>query len=527
VEVTKLSLVLKVLEGENQQTLMTQLRLFQERALPDLGQNIKCGNSLISPDIYDSEQRPLLSEDEHYRVNVFDWQTEFQEVLGSGGFDAVIGNPPWGAEFTAFELAYHRQQNHEIIVRMIDSFMYFVYQGAKKLKAHGRFGMILPDVLLYQKDNAKLREFILKHFQIDVILNMGNVFEQVTRPASIIIFQRDIPAKHQMRTANLSDTSKLEKQARLANESHFGHTLQHSLSEIPSTLFITENPDRYNIWVKVNNVAHRTLAQCIDEDGIQRGASPDLKEAFIVDTKARQKYGLENYKLRRVLTGGKQVKRYVIDYPDLWIIYMTQTDNIKEVPHIQRFIDQFAHKITCKEVFQNKHSLYSLHRPRKERIFLKDQKLLGVITEDTIKVALDDAQTFVTDGLFVFAVKNDITVHYLMALLNSRLFVFVYRLLTLEEGRVLAQVKPTTLNQLPIRTINFAEPVDKWSHDQVVARVTDIITLNKHLADGKTEHEKMALQRQIHTVDRQIDQLVYQLYGLTAEEVNLVEQATR
>ncbi len=150
-----------------------------------------------------------------------------------------------------------------------------------------------------------------------------------------------------------------------------------------------------------------------------------------------------------------------------------------------------------------------------------------MITEDTIKVALDDAQTFVTDGLFVFAVKNDITVRYLMALLNSRLFVFVYRLLTLEEGRVLAQVKPTTLNQLPIRTINFAEPVDKWSHDQVVARVTDIITLNKHLADGKTEHEKMALQRQIHTVDRQIDQLVYQLYGLTAEEVNLVEQATR
>ena len=185
---TKLSLVLKVLEGENQQTLMTQLRLFQERALPDLAQNIKCGNSLIGPDIYDSEQIPLLSEDERYRINVFDWQTEFQEILGAGGFDAVIGNPPWGAEFTALELAYHRQHNQEIIVRMIDSFMYFVYQGSKKLKAHGRFGMILPDVLLYQKDNAKLRGFILKYFKIDVLLNMSNVFEKVTRPASIIIF---------------------------------------------------------------------------------------------------------------------------------------------------------------------------------------------------------------------------------------------------------------------------------------------------------------------------------------------------
>ena len=137
---------------------------------------------------------------------------------------------------------------------------------------------------------------------------------------------------------------------------------------------------------------------------------------------------------------------------------MTQTDNIREIPHIKRYIDQFAHKITCKEVLQNKHPLYSLHRPRKERIFLKDHKLFGVITEDTIKVALDDAHTFATDGLYVFAVKDDINVDYLMALLNSRLFVFVYRLLTLEEGRVLAQVKPTTLHQLPIRTIDFSEP---------------------------------------------------------------------
>jgi hypothetical protein len=60
VEVTKLSLLLKVLEGENQQTLITQLRLFQERALPDLGQNVKCGNSLISPNIYDTHVDGLL-----------------------------------------------------------------------------------------------------------------------------------------------------------------------------------------------------------------------------------------------------------------------------------------------------------------------------------------------------------------------------------------------------------------------------------------------------------------------------------
>ena len=123
VEVTKLSLLLKVLEGENNQTLERQLRFFHERALPDLGNNIKCGNSLIGPDFYDNDlfkshqdhagkNHPSVSplakgglkgghgifdEEERYRINVFDWNAEFPEIMKAGGFDAVIGNPPvWG-----------------------------------------------------------------------------------------------------------------------------------------------------------------------------------------------------------------------------------------------------------------------------------------------------------------------------------------------------------------------------------------------------------------------------------------------
>ena len=145
VEVTKLSLLLKVLEGETGQTLQTIFRLFQERALPDLGDNIKCGNSLIGPDFYQQGELPLLTDDEKYRINVFDWHDGISANLPSeryesggelreapppnwttpmpgvplhgsysikkmkekavppvpvepeweGGFDAVIGNPPY------------------------------------------------------------------------------------------------------------------------------------------------------------------------------------------------------------------------------------------------------------------------------------------------------------------------------------------------------------------------------------------------------------------------------------------------
>src|SRR5207249_5197113 len=79
VETTKLSLLLKVLEGETSQTI--QPELLHGRALPDLGDNIKCGNSLIGPDFYQQQQLELLDEEERYRVNVFDWQAEFSEVF--------------------------------------------------------------------------------------------------------------------------------------------------------------------------------------------------------------------------------------------------------------------------------------------------------------------------------------------------------------------------------------------------------------------------------------------------------------
>jgi predicted type IV restriction endonuclease len=83
VEVTKLSLLLKVLEGENEETLGKTYRLFHERALPDLGDNIKCGNSLIGPDFYAGKQLSLIDEEERYRINAFDWNAEFPHIFPS------------------------------------------------------------------------------------------------------------------------------------------------------------------------------------------------------------------------------------------------------------------------------------------------------------------------------------------------------------------------------------------------------------------------------------------------------------
>lgn len=92
-----------------------------------------------------------------------------------------------------------------------------------------------------------------------------------------------------------------------------------------------------------------------------------------------------------------------------------------------------------------------------------------------------------------------------MGVLNSKLFVFVYRLLTLEKGRVLAQVKPTLLSKLPIRTIDFSNPEDKSQHDKLVSLVERMLDLQKQLAAAKLPQKKTVLNRQIEVTDRQIE----------------------
>ena len=90
-------------------------------------------------------------------------------------------------------------------------------------------------------------------------------------------------------------------------------------------------------------------------------------------------------------------------------------------------------------------------------------------------------------------------------------------------GAVRSHSPSSTSEQLPIRTIDFADPADVARHDRMVALVTQMLDLHARLAAEGVPHEKAALQRRIEMTDRQIDALVYELYGLSDEEIGIVE----
>jgi type I restriction-modification system DNA methylase subunit len=165
VEVTKLSLLLKVLEGETEESLGQQLSLWRERALPNLGENIKCGNSLIGPDFFEAQLMP--NEAELRSVNPFDWQAEFPEVMVVGGFDIVIGNPPYGFHqiHSEFVKPYYKKQ-FAASQGSFEHYFLFYERSIKLLKKNGVHGFIVPVTWLTIPSARSLRKLILDNYWI-------------------------------------------------------------------------------------------------------------------------------------------------------------------------------------------------------------------------------------------------------------------------------------------------------------------------------------------------------------------------
>jgi predicted type IV restriction endonuclease len=187
VEVTKLSLLLKVLEGETADAIARQMDMFNLRALPDLVANIRCGNSLVASDFYKSYQINLFDADQQLKVNVFDWRREFPFYAKSGGFQFVIGNPPYlysaGQEFAEYFKSHYSFSQYQT-----DYFVYFVEAALRLLREGGTLGFIIPDSWLNSENFSTMRQRLFAGWAVDQICTFTfKVFKKANIENSILI----------------------------------------------------------------------------------------------------------------------------------------------------------------------------------------------------------------------------------------------------------------------------------------------------------------------------------------------------
>jgi type I restriction-modification system DNA methylase subunit len=476
VEVTKLSLLLKVLEGESEQTIQPFLRLFQQRALPDLGNNIKCGNSLIGPDFYQQQNLPLINDDERLRINVFDWNYEYPDIMKSGGFDAVIGNPPYGATFIESEALYFRK-NYQVFRGVKDVYTCFMEASLTRLKNGGRLSFIIPSAWLGGPDYEILRRLFLT-YQIDtVILLPFDVFDEAYVDTAVLVISKlKAPFRHRVQTHVYGKHDKLSSIA--IAERNYRIIDQNIWRKMDGAKFMLE-PGAVQLLERIRKRCASTFGDVVE---IKRGV------LFDKDLLTKKRTSLNSF---RYFEG--DVYRYQLNLvADHWIEF---DDRMKERP--------------------------------KESIWFKGPRILlrRLVNRQQRLMASYAAESFITNkNLYSVLPKNKNNTPDILAVLgaiNSRLISYLY----------INQVTQATKDDFPQVTIKdmlalpFPAMTSKVHYNQLIKLIEQILDMHKQLQKTKTPHEKESLQRQIVAVDREIDQIVYQLYGLTDNEIKIVEAA--
>ena len=489
VEVTQLSLYLKMLEGESRATLAHNRELFSPDAplLPPLQDNIKCGNSLIASDF-------SLNPDDLLRVRAFDWDEGFRTIIQNGGFDAVIGNPPYvllcPEMFDEQSIEYLRR--YEVAQYKADLFHLFVQKGISLSRKHGLFGMIVPNTWLTLKFTDRLRRYIVENSAVTELVIFDHlVFQDANVYTALLFAEKKQP--------NLNHAVKIRK-----------------VTEAKSSLEIAE--------VTTNDVLQATWGSsdgCIFETRLT-GAAGRLVERLVanfptLESVARASLGCQAYNSSKHTK--EQIKNRVF-----------HSDHKKGNDYLQELA---GNDVGRYEINRSKgqwikygpwlHDYRTMDWLEGPRILIREisgpkpHSILGTYVEQTYchyKTILNVNPSNRT----AFSMK------FLLGILNSQLISFLYPFVS---NKLVAQAFPRLsvgdVKRLPIAIVDLEIREKKTLHDKLVALVDKMLVLVPRLRSAKSETERATLQNAVSATDRAIDALVYELYGLTPDEIALVE----
>jgi type I restriction-modification system DNA methylase subunit len=528
VEVTKLSLLLKVLEGESKESLDSQLRFFHERALPDLASNIKCGNSLIGPDFYQGRQLEMFDEEERYRINVFDWGERFPKIMKAGGFDAVIGNPPYVRQESLAASKDYFEKHYEAFDGVADLYAYFMEKGVKLLRDGGLFSIIVSSSFLRATYGEPLRRTLKKYSAVVRLVDFGGLAVFANAKDTYVCIPLLAKGANQKAVeVSKVDSLQIQKLTEHVVANHF--MIPHA--RLSPEAWSLKSDEEAAVFAKVIK-AGKPLGAYVNRR-LFYGIKTGLNEAFIIDGETKKALITKDKRsaeLIKPLLGGEDIRRYLFHETGLWLIFTRRGVDINKYPAIREHLSQWKEDLTPKRDKSAKRGRkpgsYQWYEIQDDVAYYEAFDAPKLIFPDIAKgprFCLDTDGHYLTNTAYCLG-TDDL---YLLGVLNSRLFWFAISNISIPFGIRAGQYRYRLIYQymekVPIRVIDDNNASDKLERDRIVDLVAQTLALHRQLAAAKTPHEKTALQNQIDATDRQIDRLVYELYGLTDEEIRIVE----
>ncbi|WKZ30397.1 MAG: N-6 DNA methylase [Candidatus Dojkabacteria bacterium] len=509
VEITKLALWLKTARSSE--------------PLQNLDKNIKCGNSLIDdPEIAGNK--------------AFNWNAEFKDIMQDGGFDVIIGNPPWGAELKPNEKKYI-SENYKHTEYQFETYIAFIEKSLMLVKENGYIGFIVPSTWLAMHYFEKIRQLLLENKLIIVELLKYQAFQEVTAETSILVCQKSSVIKHyEIQTRSIKQLESFINQERsIANSDTWRKNISNGFNLDYDENSIKIIDKIFSKAVRLDEVAKPTV-------GIkpyQKGKGKPAQDEDIVRKRIYDGIDKKDDSYQKYIIGG-DIKQFFISDSSRWLAYgewLAEPRNSLDFSQKKIVIRQTADRIICAVDVQGRLNLNNVYN-----------------------------LTLKTEG---------ISLESLATILNSTLIGFVYRFLVPEKGRVFPEVKSVNLSKIPINIPTkdiqqdlalLYKQIEKAIELYEGLNIQSLSFLNNYLHfDGKfsikgelidmgwnelveiieqkkikmtldkteelfnwfksKQNELRNLQSQISNLGKQIDQRVYKIYELTPEEIAIIEKS--
>ena len=473
VEVARLSLLMKVVEDPAVIPRQMEFGETKSRLLPDLFDNIVCGNSLIDIDVYDLENLSLNS-DEEAKINAFDWTSTVKigAILKSGGFDAVIGNPPYSYRNSTIEkLKPYYEKKFHVHEGNYDTYKYFLERACIILKKKGSLGQIVNASFLIQPQFEKLRQFLDNKLKFREIAAMGsNVFPKVTIDTAILL-----ASKRESLRSTSSEYFQVKEPAEpiLLRHSNSWAINQRRLSRTPA----------YAIDWRLNDVGYSLVQRlvkhfnCLQDFcelsvGINTGS---MRGQMISQTKIGPSF--------HPCVRGTGLKRYGDVTTNGWITY--DADLVRAAGKAGRSLP-----------------------PEK---FFKNPKLLVVRTRNVslqrrIICTIDTKNYYNLNRLSNILPRDGVDIYTVLGFLNSQVvnWLFQTRFFNYE-------IKPVFLKELPIPTGSDA------TLSKLVKQRLSLGVITGAAPQSQQEHSRT--ERQITALEHRIELRVRELYQIETDEL--------
>jgi type I restriction-modification system DNA methylase subunit len=548
VEIAKLSLWLRTAQPN--------------RKLNDLNNNIKCGNSLIDD--------PEIAGDK-----AFNWQSEFPHIFAKGGFDVVIGNPPYVRQELFKEIKPYLEKNYKCYNSVADLYTYFIEKGIILMNEKGLFSFILPNKFLKATYGQNIRKIIKDNANLELLFDFDDypVFADATTYPIIYVLNKN--PNYKSETFLFSEINKRENTGDPINtlESKKHEISFHSIS-YESWNFVPIKNQLVLDKIKENT---EQLSSFVDGK-INRGVLTGKNDIFIFNDKKRDELLLQgaNKNIIKPILLGSAIKRYNLSFENDYILFTRRGIDIESYPKIKDYLLPYYEVLRPRnngEKTGRKAGPYKWFEIQDNIAYYEDFESTKIVyprTNNICNFQLDVNGYYISDNNFY--IKSDSKI--LLGILNSKLMFFYLKNIctTLQGGYydfrrdkidtipiikdfkdnnleksvslIMTYHTETTelknkfqrslqrkfldLEKLPKKLenwyeLNFADFIKELKKKKVILSLIEEAEWEDYfLAE---QQKAIALKTKINTTDKEIDAMVYELYGLTQEEIEIVENS--